>query len=136
MISLGFVLIGLIWTFGFMGWVGIPITLATMATLPIIIGLGTDFGVQFHNRYEEEFKKSDYKADEATVTAIRHIGPAVGIAVAIMALSFLTMFLSKAPMMQQFGLTLALGVIFCYIVELVLMFSTFNMMDKKKKKAK
>ncbi|CAO1610443.1 putative export protein [Brochothrix thermosphacta] len=133
-ISLGFVLIGLIWTFGFMGWVGIPITLATMATLPIIIGLGTDFGVQFHNRYEEEFKKSDYKADEATVTAIRHIGPAVGIAVAIMALSFLTMFLSKAPMMQQFGLTLALGVIFCYIVELVLMFSTFNMMDKKKKK--
>jgi len=45
MMSLAFVLIGLIWAFGFMGWAGLPITVATMATLPIIIGLGTDFGV-------------------------------------------------------------------------------------------
>ncbi|MBJ8205957.1 MMPL family transporter, partial [Bacillus cereus] len=82
-ISLGFVLIGLIWTFGFMGWAGIPITLATMATLPIIIGLGTDFGVQFHNRYEEEFKNSQFDAELAIRNAVRHIGPGVGIAVAV-----------------------------------------------------
>ncbi|OLN23674.1 hypothetical protein BTO30_03645 [Domibacillus antri] len=135
-ISLGFVLIGLVWTFGFMGWAGIPITLATMATLPIIIGLGTDFGVQFHNRYEEEFRNSKYNAALATKNAVRHIGPGVGIAVFIMALSFLTMFLSKAPMMQQFGLTLAIGVIFCYVVELVLMFSAFNLLDQRKKAVK
>ncbi|EMA6343008.1 RND family transporter [Bacillus cytotoxicus] len=131
-ISLGFVLIGLIWTFGFMGWTGIPITLATMATLPIIIGLGTDFGVQFHNRYEEEFKNSQFDAELAIRNAVRHIGPGVGIAVVIMSLSFLTMYLSKAPMMQQFGLTLAMGVLFCYVVELVLMFSTFYLLDHKK----
>lgn len=131
-ISLGFVLIGLIWTFGFMGWAGIPITLATMATLPIIIGLGTDFGVQFHNRYEEEFR-NNYDGDTAVKNAIKHIGPAVGIAVIIMALSFLTMYLSKAPMMQQFGLTLALGVLFCYFVEILLMFSTFKLLDQKRK---
>lgn len=131
-ISLGFVLIGLIWTFGFMGWVGIPITLATMATLPIIIGLGTDFGVQFHNRYEEELRDSQFDAKMASLNAVRHIGPGVGIAVFIMALSFLTMFLSKAPMMQQFGLTLAIGVLFCYVVELIMMFSIFYMLDSKK----
>jgi len=131
-ISLGFVLIGLIWTFGFMGWAGIPITLATMATLPIIIGLGTDFGVQFHNRYEEEFKNSQFDTEFAIRNAVRHIGPGVGIAVVIMSLSFLTMYLSKAPMMQQFGLTLAMGVLFCYVVELVLMFSTFYLLDHKK----
>ncbi|RFU68553.1 RND family transporter [Bacillus sp. V59.32b] len=135
-ISLGFVLVGLIWTFGFMGWAGIPITLATMATLPIIIGLGTDFGVQFHNRYEEEFRNSKFNAPRATKEAVRHIGPGVGIAVFIMALSFLTMFLSKAPMMQQFGLTLAIGVVFCYFVELILMFSTFNLLDQRKKDIK
>lgn len=131
-ISLAFVLIGLIWTFGFMGWAGIPITLATMATLPIIIGLGTDFGVQFHNRYEEEYKTSGCNAKLATLHAVRHIGPGVGIAVVIMSLSFLTMYVSKAPMMQQFGLTLAIGVIFCYVVELLLMFSTFYLLDRKK----
>ena len=130
-ISLAFVLIGLIWTFGFMGWAGIPITLATMATLPIIIGIGTDFGVQFHNRYEEEYKTSGCNAKLATLHAVRHIGPGVGIAVVIMSLSFLTMYVSKAPMMQQFGLTLAIGVLFCYVIELLLMFSTFYLLDRK-----
>lgn len=135
LMSLAFVLIGLTWTFGFMGWAGIPITLATMATLPIIIGLGTDFGVQFHNRYEEEFRNSN-NGDLAVKNSIKHIGPAVGKAVFIMALSFLTMFLSKAPMMQQFGLTLSIGVVFCYVTELVLMFSTFYLLDKRGLKIK
>ncbi|MCM3022580.1 efflux RND transporter permease subunit [Heyndrickxia ginsengihumi] len=133
--SLGVVLMGLVWTFGIMGWFGIPITLATMATLPIIVGLGTDFGVQFHNRYEEEYKKSR-NAHSALINAISNMGPAVGIAVFIMALSFLTMFLSKAPMMQQFGMTLALGVICCYIVDLVMIFSLFRLMDRKNKPVK
>ncbi|WP_404442111.1 hydrophobe/amphiphile efflux-3 (HAE3) family transporter [Sutcliffiella horikoshii] len=134
-ISLGFVLIGLVATFGFIGWVGLPLTIATMATLPIIIGLGTDFGVQFHNRYEEEFKKSNYNAAEAVRHAVSHIGPSVGIAVFIMALSFLTMFLSKAPMMQQFGLTLAIGVVICYIIELIMMFSIFYLLDRNNESA-
>lgn len=132
LLALGFVLIGLIWTFGFMGWTGIPITLATMATLPIIIGLGTDFGVQFHNRYEEEYRKHQ-DSHLAIIKAITNIGPAVGIAVFIMALSFLTMFLSKAPMMQQFGLTLAIGVVFCYFVDLIMMFSVFRLLDRHNK---
>ncbi|MBE3570110.1 MAG: MMPL family transporter, partial [Bacillales bacterium] len=135
LLALGFVLIGLIWTFGLMGWLGIPITLATMATLPIIIGLGTDFGVQFHNRYEEEYSK-EANVHLAITRSITNMGPAVGIAVLIMALSFLTMFLSKAPMMQQFGLTLAIGVVCCYLVDLVMMFSTFRLLDRKEKPIK
>ncbi|MGG1290364.1 hydrophobe/amphiphile efflux-3 (HAE3) family transporter [Bacillus smithii] len=135
LLALGFVLIGLIWTFGLMGWLGIPITLATMATLPIIIGLGTDFGVQFHNRYEEEYSK-EANVHLAITRAISNMGPAVGIAVLIMALSFLTMFLSKAPMMQQFGLTLAIGVVCCYLVDLVMMFSTFRLLDRNEKEMK
>lgn len=134
LLSLAYVLVGLIWTFGFMGWTGIPVTLATMATLPIIIGLGTDFGVQFHNRYEEEFRASNANVENAIVNAVKHIGPAVGIAILIMSLSFLTMYLSKAPMMQQFGLTLAIGVVINYVVILILMFSTFSLIDKKPKK--
>lgn len=133
--SLAFVLIGLIWTFGFMGWAGLPITVATMATLPIIIGLGTDFGVQFHNRYEEELKISNYNVKAAVANSIRHMGPSVGVAVFVMALSFLTMLLSKAPMMQQFGVTLAIGVMFCYIIEICLLFPTFNLLDQKHTKA-
>jgi len=131
LISLACVLVGLVWTFGLMGWTGIPVSIATMATLPIIIGLGTDFGVQFHNRYEEEYKKSGFDTEKAVVRASRHIGPAVGIAVVLMAASFLMMLLSKSPMMQQFGLVLAFGAAISYAVEMALMFATFALLDRR-----
>lgn len=130
LLSLAFVLIGLIWTFGIMGWVGIPITIATMAVLPIVIGLGTDFGVQFHNRYEEEFKK-DHDYQQATYASVPKIGPAVGVALIMMTLSFLTMIISKAPIMQQFGVTLAFGVISVYVVEFVMMYTINPMRDRR-----
>ncbi|WP_243148511.1 efflux RND transporter permease subunit [Oenococcus sicerae] len=130
LLSLLFVVVSLIWTFGIMGLLGIPLTLATMATLPIIIGLGTDFGVQFHNRYEEEYRRENDSQIAADI-AISNMGPAVGIALIVMSLSFLTMFLAKAPMMQQFGLTLAIGVVASYIVEIVLMFATLTLLDHK-----
>ena len=126
------VLIGMIWTFGAMGWFNLPITLATMATLPIIIGLGTDFGVQFQNRYEEEYRKTE-NSEGSIRLAVSKMGPAVGIAVLVMIFSFLTMFLSKAPMMQQFGITLALGVFCVYIVEFFMMFSILTLADKSEK---
>ncbi|PRO83285.1 hydrogenase expression protein HypA [Lactiplantibacillus pentosus] len=132
LLALAFVMLALVWTFGLMGLLRLPITLATMATLPIIIGLGTDFGVQFHNRYEEEFKKN-LSSKEAITTAIMKMGPAVGIAVIVMAFSFLTMYLSKAPMMQQFGLTLVIGILSAYIVEFLLMFSTLGLLDRHPK---
>jgi hydrophobe/amphiphile efflux-3 (HAE3) family protein len=124
------VLFGIVWTFGLMGWLGINLTMATMATLPILIGLGTDFGVQFLNRYEEEFHK---QTDLATVTdqAARTTGPAVGTAVVVMIMSFLTMHLSKAPMMKDFGTTLALGVAISFVVEFLLMFAILALFDKK-----
>lgn len=125
-----FVVASLIWTFGLMGWFHLPITLATMATLPIIIGLGTDFGVQFQNRYEEEFRKNP-DGVKAARTAIEKMGPAVGVALIVMTCSFLTLFLSKAPMMQQFGVTLAIGVISSYLVEFALMFASLSLLDSK-----
>lgn len=130
LLSLLFVLIGLIWSFGIMGWFNISLTLATMATLPILIGLGTDFGVQFQNRYEEEYRKHPIVTD-AIKQAIVAMGPGVGSALLVMMCTFLTMFLSKAPLMQQFGLTLAIGVLAVYIVEFFLMFATLRLLDRK-----
>ncbi|MBM7616804.1 putative RND superfamily exporter protein [Weissella uvarum] len=132
-LALLFVVVSLIWTFGIMGWVGIPITLATMAILPIVIGLGTDFGVQFHNRYEEEYRKTG-NSEKSVESSSANMGPAVGVALIVMSLSFLTMLLSKAPMMQMFGVTLAIGVVTSYIVEFVLMFSIQSILDRKNPK--
>ncbi|GHP14239.1 hypothetical protein YK48G_16640 [Lentilactobacillus fungorum] len=131
LLPLVFVLIGMVWTFGLMGWLKIDLTMATMATLPILIGLGTDFGVQFLNRYEEEFKKDPKQPANAVATTAGHSGMAVGIAGVVMILSFLTMLISKAPMLKFFGITLAIGVLMCYIVEFSLTFAIVSLLDQR-----
>lgn len=128
------VLFGMVWTFGLMGWLHIEITMATMATLPILIGLGTDFGVQFLNRYEEEYKKNGQDVVSAIQTTAAHSGVAVGTATIVMFLSFLTMLISKAPMLKFFGVTLALGVVICYIVEFFMSFSILSIMEHRSSK--
>ncbi|MBS4032266.1 MAG: MMPL family transporter [Clostridiales bacterium] len=46
-------------TMGLMGHLGIPMTMVSMAAFPILIGLGIDYSIQFHSRYEEEFMSEE-----------------------------------------------------------------------------
>lgn len=44
-------------TIGLMGWIGVGMTMVSMAVFPILIGLGIDYFIQFQTRYEEERAK-------------------------------------------------------------------------------
>jgi predicted RND superfamily exporter protein len=50
------VLIAVIGTIGVMGLTSIPLTMVSMAVFPVLIGLGIDYSIQFHNRYTEELE--------------------------------------------------------------------------------
>ena len=49
-----FVGIGLTTAMGFMGLAGIKLNMAVMGAFPVMIGLGIDYGIQFHARLDEE----------------------------------------------------------------------------------
>ncbi|MGA4722122.1 efflux RND transporter permease subunit [Fictibacillus nanhaiensis] len=129
LLSLPVVLLSLFWTIGIMGYIGVPMSMVTMAILPILIGLGTDFAIQFHNRYDEELKAGK-SVKEATMQSIKKMGPAVGIAVFAMTLGFVTLLISKVPMIQHFGIMLSVGVIVSYTVSLLLMYTVFMLRDR------
>jgi len=130
LLSLPVVLVGVLWTFGVAGAVGIPLTFVTMAGLPVLIGLGVDFAVQFHNRYEEEMRRGDTPG-AAVIDAIIHIGPAVGIAVAATILGFVTLVLSAVPAVRQFGVLLAVGAVLLYLAALFVLNAVLYRFDKK-----
>jgi predicted RND superfamily exporter protein len=46
------VLVGVIWAFGLAGFLGIPLTIVTIAGLPVMIGIGIDYAIQMHARVE------------------------------------------------------------------------------------
>ncbi|MDD1741251.1 MAG: MMPL family transporter, partial [Methanothrix sp.] len=51
------VFLGIVWTFGAMGFLHIPFTIVSMSAFPVLIGIGIDYAIQFHNRIDEEFTK-------------------------------------------------------------------------------
>ncbi|MEN8614341.1 hydrophobe/amphiphile efflux-3 (HAE3) family transporter [Dehalogenimonas sp. THU2] len=130
-LPLGAVVIGSVYAFGMMGWISIPITMVTMAILPILIGLGVDYAVQFHNRYDEEARRGETVA-AAIIDSVTHIGPAILIAIIAAGLGFAALFLSPVPMIRQFGTILIIGVIACYLVSLFILLPVLYAHDRRK----
>jgi len=130
MISLLVVGVGALWAFSLMGYISIPLSMATMAALPILFGLGIDYSIQFHNRYQEEIARSS-SVDEAVVTSISSIFPAAAIALLATIIGFIALYISAVPMIRDFGLVLATGVLICFLLALFLLHSTMYLGDKR-----
>lgn len=130
-LPLGIVVIAIIYAFGIMGFLSIPMTMVTMAAFPVLIGLGVDYAIQFHNRYDEEARRGETIA-EAIVDSITHIGPAIGIAIISACLGFAALFFSPIPMIVDFGYTLIIGVVCCYLLAIFLMMAVLYWHDRSK----
>ena len=127
MLSLAVVFISVIATLGFMGWIKVPVTMVSMAVFPIIIGLGIDYSIQFHNRYEEE--KSVKETTEK-------IGKAIAIAVFATILGFISLYASPVPMIQDFGKMLTIGVIISFLGSIFLLFPILHIGSQNEKPKK
>jgi len=62
----------IIWTFGTMGLLGIPISLSTVIVGAVIIGLGVEYGIFMVSRYYEERER--HASEESLKIAITNIG--------------------------------------------------------------
>lgn len=104
-ISLGTVAL----TFGLLRLFGGSLTIATIATMPILIGLVVDYAIQLQARYDEA---SDAGADplDAARSAAGRAGPTIATACLATAAGFLALQLSPIPMVRSFGLLLILGI--------------------------
>ncbi|MEL4305743.1 RND family transporter [Methanococcoides sp. LMO-2] len=137
LMPLAIVLLGIIYTFGAMGYLEIPMTMVSMAAFPVLIGLGIDYAIQFHNRIEEELERGETPA-EAVVDTIKHTGPAVLIALIITALGFFSLVTSSVPMIQDFAKLLLIGIVMCFLASLfvgvTVIYGLDNMQSIRKEK--
>ncbi len=109
--------LGLIWTMGTLGWLGIPLSVATVGLSSMILGLGVEYGVFMLSRYNEERVKRNTQLDSLRTT-VRGIGSAIigsGLTVIV---GFGVLSLATVPMIQHLGETLALGIAFCLLAAL------------------
>ena len=91
-------------TFGLMALVGAPLTMASIAVLPVLLGLAVDYAIQYQARI-------DGPADRAgAARAARVAVPTIATAALATAAGFLVLLLSPVPMVRGFGVLLVLGV--------------------------
>ncbi|HEY8762596.1 MAG TPA: MMPL family transporter [Solirubrobacteraceae bacterium] len=100
-------------TFGLLSLVGGSLTMASIAVLPILIGLAVDYAIQFQSRAQEARRGDDGEpltAQSAVVRAARVGAPTIAVAALATATGFLVLVLSPVPMVRGFGLLLVVGI--------------------------
>ncbi len=112
------VLIGVAWSFAILGLIDVDLSLVTISGLPILIGLGIDFAIQIHNRVEEEVVL-DKDAHPMSET-LANLGPALVVATISGVVAFLALQVSQVPMIRDFGVMLAIGIVVLVIVGIVI----------------
>ncbi len=109
--------VGVGWGFAILGFIDVDLSLVTISGLPILIGLGIDFAIQIHNRIEEEAALD--KDDTPISETMANVAPALVAATIAAVVAFLALQVSRVPMIRDFGVMLAIGIVtlvFCGIV--------------------
>lgn len=104
------VLLGIVWTAGALGWLGIPLTIATAAMGAMLLGLGTEYSIFLNSRYMEE--KENMKYDKAIVKALSTTGASTTSSGITTLIGFFALTLSIFPMLGDMGKTFGLGIFF------------------------
>jgi len=117
LLPLGVALAAAAITFGLLGLVGGELTMASIAVLPILIGLAVDYAIQFQARFDEAAKDGLGGGDAARAAASRG-GPLIATACFATAAGFLALLLSPTPMVRGFGLLLIAGIAIAFALAL------------------
>ena len=124
------VLLGIIWTFGAMGLLHIPMTMVSFAAFPVLIGIGIDYAIQFHNRMHEE-STGGLGPFEAAVNTVNNVALPVIIALLVTEAGFLSLLSSPVPMIKDFGRTCIIGLVMCYLSALFVNMTVLYAAEKR-----
>ena len=96
-------------TFGAAALLGMPLTMASIAVLPVLLGLGVDYAIQYQARVQEE---------GGAARAARVAVPVIATAALATGVGFLVLLLSPVPMVRGFGALLVAGIAIAFALAL------------------
>ncbi|MFC4356445.1 RND family transporter [Halobium salinum] len=108
-------LMAVVWTFGFLGIVGIPFSQMMIAVPPLLLAVGIDFGIHAVNRYREDRRHTD-SVGEAMREATDQLLVAFFIVTGTTVIGFLSNLTSDLAPIQDFGVVAAVGIVFTFLI--------------------
>jgi hypothetical protein len=114
------VVAALIWTLGLMGFAGQGINLISSMMIPIIFVVGASDSIHVTTRYLHELRQGRSR-QEAMAKTLRELGMAVFLTSATTAVGFASLGISPVPPIREFGIFAAVGVLFAWLITVVLL---------------
>lgn len=112
------IILSIIWFYGLMGYLNLPISTLAGGVAAMVIGIGVDYSIHLRNKFEYERKKGESLkyAVEETMANTGYVLTTVTIVTSIAFLSFL---LGAMPEMGRFGILMTLGVGLAFFLSVV-----------------
>ena len=122
-------ILGVIWSLGFaLVSVG-HFNILSIAVIPMVLGIGIDFGIQILGRYEEELGHGRSVRDSLT-TAMEHTGVAIITGASTTAAAFFTLCFNDFTGLAELGVIAGCSMVFCLFANLVLLPAMFILVDE------
>jgi hydrophobe/amphiphile efflux-3 (HAE3) family protein len=110
LLPLGVALVAAAITYGCLYLAGLDLTMASIAALPVLIGLAVDYAIQMQARFDEARSSGDPPATAARAAATSGAPTIAGAALATAA-GFLVLLLSPVPMIHGFAILVIVGIV-------------------------
>ena len=129
LLAFAIVAVGLVWGFGLVGYFHVPLTLATIAALPVLLGVGMDYAIQMHSRIEEEVVLD--RAAHPIQAAARGLGPALLVVTFDAVFAFMALWFAKTPAIREFGSLLVIGIIAVCVCSIIATLAVLGIREYK-----
>ena len=129
-LAIGVLVVAVCWTMGFTTLGVGRLNILSITFIPMILGLGIDFGIQILGRYEEELP---HAPDIVTAIAntLSHTGNAILTGGTTTALAFYTMCFNQFTGLREMGLISGTGIVLCMGANLTLLPALLYLRDRK-----
>jgi len=117
--------------FGTMGWLHIPLDVATVLVASVSMGIGIDYAIHFISHITHSQKNSVESIQEAVEGATLTSGRAIVINVLSVTLGFLVLIFSDLVPLQRFGLLIGVTMLTSGLSTLTLLAAVMNLKTKK-----
>jgi hypothetical protein len=114
------VLLSLVWILGLMGAMGQHINLISNLMIPIMFVVGTSDVIHLTTKYLNELRAGKSRQEAMSLT-LKEIGIAIFLTSVTTAIGFASLLVSKVPPIQSFGLFAAIGVMFTFLISIILL---------------
>ena len=131
-ITFGVLIMGVIWSLGFaMITVG-HLNVLSQAVIPMVLGIGIDFGIQILGRYEEELGRGR-TVEQAIAAALQHTGVAIMTGASTTAAAFFTICFNDFTGLAELGIIAGSSMILLVAANVVVLPAIFVLLDRRRR---